>query len=82
MICFGCDMEVSEMAYHPYAACLMFRQEMHGPTVEDNLRAVVEYGMEAAKAGVSLDDAMRTVWRSESRQTEHPFAQLNKPPVR
>lgn len=44
--------------YHPHAACLMFRGCHNGNTVAANLRAVVEYGMKAQAAGVSLEKAM------------------------
>jgi hypothetical protein len=47
--------------YHPYAACVMFRQLSNSDKVESNLRAVVEYGMRAERGGVSLETAMRDI---------------------
>ena len=58
-MCSHCGMPVGDgPRYHPYAACLMMRASLNGDTVKSNLRAVVEYGMNAEKAGVSLDTAM------------------------
>lgn len=48
-------------AYHPYAACVMFRQLSQSDKVESNLRTVVQYGMHAQAKGVSLPDAMRDI---------------------
>lgn len=45
-------------AYHPYAACLMFQQSRSSENVRANLAAVVDYGMKAAKAGVTLEQAL------------------------
>ena len=47
--------------FHPYAACSMFKVCHNSRTVHENLRAVVEYGMEAERAGVSLDRAMNDI---------------------
>ena len=60
MICSECGMS-STPAYHPYAACLMFKATKHGGTVDANLRAVVEYGMKAQRLGVPLDTAMKDI---------------------
>lgn len=60
--CAGCGMTTfGPRDYHPYAACVMFRQLRDGSNVEANLRAVVEYGMKCQKQGVSLDKAMRDI---------------------
>lgn len=65
-MCRACGMaDTDAPAYHPYAACLMMQAARNGRTVEANLRAVVEYGMKAHAAGISLDEAMsdiRSVW--------------------
>lgn len=45
--------------YHPWAACVMFKELRDGNRVEANLRAVVEYGIRCAAAGIDLDTAMR-----------------------
>jgi hypothetical protein len=58
--------------YHPHAACLMFRGCHNGNTVAANLRAVVEYGMKAQAAGVSLEKAMDDItWRNCQPNDEH-----------
>lgn len=58
-ICQECGMVVGKgPRYHPYLACLMMKIEKSGKSVEENLRAVVKYGMEAQRLGVSLDRAM------------------------
>lgn len=45
-------------AYHPYAACLMFKQTRSSEAMQMNLAAVVDYGMKAQKAGVTLEQAL------------------------
>jgi hypothetical protein len=64
--CSACGMLVGlHRNYHPHAACLMFRECHNGNTVDANLRAVVEYGMRAQAAGVSLEKAMDDIaWRN------------------
>lgn len=58
--CHGCGMVTMGVRdYHPYAACVMFRQLGQGDKVEANLRAVVEYGMRAQQAGIPIETAMR-----------------------
>jgi len=43
--CGTCGMPgMSWNSYHPYAACLMFRACQDSTVVEENLRAVIEYG--------------------------------------
>ncbi len=42
--CIACGMSVKPRAYHPYAACLMFRACQDGNIVDANLQAVIEYG--------------------------------------
>lgn len=46
--CKECGMPVERGDYHPYAACLMFKQCQDLKTVEDNLQAVVKYGFQIA----------------------------------
>lgn len=46
--CIACGMSVKPRAYHPYAACLMFRACHDGNVVDANLQAVVEYGRRLA----------------------------------
>lgn len=59
--CASCGMLIEAPAYHPFIACALFKQTHDGRTVDANLRAVVEYGMRAAAAGVDLDTAMRRI---------------------
>lgn len=42
--CAQCGMPVGPDQYHPYAACLMFKQCHDSRTAQDNLWAVVDYG--------------------------------------
>ena len=42
--CQECGMECEPKEYHPYAACLMFKQTGSKAQVRGNLNAVVEYG--------------------------------------
>lgn len=62
MTCTNCGMDNCEAPkYHPYLACLAFRECKDGNKVEANLRAVVEYGMKAERAGISLKTAMSDI---------------------
>jgi hypothetical protein len=57
--CAACGMlTYSARDFHPYAACVMFRQTSSSEKVEANLRHVVEYGMKAQASGVDLETAM------------------------
>lgn len=59
LFCADCGMRTETLReYHPHVACRAFKVELNSDTVRANLRAVVEYGMMAGRAGVSLDDAM------------------------
>jgi transposase-like protein len=49
--CHSCGMPCGN-EYHPYAACLMFKQCRDRKTVEANLAAVVEYGALAERARI------------------------------
>lgn len=61
--CSGCGMPVEGEAYHPWAACELFKASHSSKTVEANLQAVVEYGMRAQRAGVSIETAMSDLSR-------------------
>lgn len=69
--CANCGMPIGAdnrlFAYHPYAACLMFQASHNSATVEANLRAVVEYGMDCQRLGISLDRAMRNIWARQKK---------------
>lgn len=70
-MCSACGMHVGKpAAYHPHIACLAFKAAGNGNTVEANLRAVVQYGMDAQRAGVSLDRAMADI--SWTRREDQP----------
>lgn len=57
--CTCCGMDAGgPRAYHPYAACLMFQQTRSSEATSMNLAAVVEYGMNAQKAGRTLAQAL------------------------
>lgn len=68
--CAACGMHVEGSAYHPWAACELFKRVRNGNQVEANLRAVVEYGMKAERAGVSLDRAMADIRWPHSTESE------------
>lgn len=59
--CASCGMHLPVAAYHPFAACELFKALWHSGQVQANLRAVVEYGMAAERAGVSLERAMSDI---------------------
>ena len=71
MSCSQCGMAgVDAPKYHPYAACLMFLGCGNGDYVSHNLRAVVEYGMKAERAGVSIDAAMENIALVREEETK------------
>jgi hypothetical protein len=53
--CAECGMRVDSTEYHPYAACLMFKQCHDSTIVQANLDAVVVHGM--GKGGPHRDTA-------------------------
>ena len=58
--CAGCGMLTeSPREYHPWAVCELFKATRNSRITFANIAAVVEYGMKAQKAGVSIEDAMR-----------------------
>lgn len=48
--CGECEMLVKPAEYHPYAACVMYRQLGQVDKVTSNLHAVVDYGIELEQA--------------------------------
>lgn len=69
--CASCGMNVGAVAtYHPFTACLMFRQVRDGNVVAANLRAVVEYGMKAHARGVDLATAMNDITSVRASTTQ------------
>lgn len=60
--CAGCGMlTLSNVDYHPYAACVMFKRLLSSEKVEASLKAVIEYGMKAERAGLSPEEAIRDI---------------------
>lgn len=56
--CAGCGMTLKEpYEYHPYAACELFKATGSSESARLNIRAMIRYGMDAERQGVSLDDA-------------------------
>lgn len=57
--CAGCGMLTkTDREYHPITACKLYKALLNSDHVRSNLVVAVEYGMLAARAGVSLADAM------------------------
>lgn len=57
--CHGCGMPTSSLReYHPFTACALFEQTRNSRSVLANLKAVVEYGMEAQRRGLTASEAM------------------------
>ena len=54
--CSGCEMMLDRNEYHPYAACLLFKQTKNSETVRENLIDVRNKGIEQAAALVALVD--------------------------
>lgn len=59
--CGCCGMQVAVRAYHPYMACLAFHTTRSGSRVDANLAEVVRYGMEAERAGITIEAAMSDI---------------------
>lgn len=59
--CASCGMHCHAGEYHPFLACEHFKRTHDSRSVRANLRAVVEYGMNAQRAGVTLDGAMSSI---------------------
>lgn len=56
--------------FHPFAACLMFKECGNGNTVEANLQFVVEYGMKAQRRGLSIAEAMHEASKVRRMESE------------
>lgn len=67
--CGECGMLVFPAEYHPYAACVMYRQIKQAEKVYDLLRDVLMYGYDAANKGIDLDVAMRNIAASNTAST-------------
>ena len=78
--CAACGMSVKPRAYHPHAACLMFRACHDGNVVDANLQAVVEYGHLKTDQAEELK-ALRTLAEKASDykfgKGQKQFAKLN-----
>jgi hypothetical protein len=48
--CIECGMPVKLGQYHPFAACLMFKQCHNSETVQANLWSIVDFGRELERA--------------------------------
>jgi hypothetical protein len=68
--CGECGMMLqAQREYHSFTVCKLFQYLRDSDTVRGNIKAVIEYGMKAQKAGISSDDAMadfNLVIRSEN----------------
>lgn len=70
--CHECGMKVIPGEYHPYTACVLYKYTRQAEKVESMIRAVVQYGYEAAQNGVPLDDALRNIAASNNASTRPP----------
>ena len=73
-VCIECGMMCEAVEYHPYAACLMFKQCLNSETVRANLQAVrddsYQQGRVAALGEVERYMAMRLRLAEASLATE------------
>lgn len=51
--CAECGMPCTANEYHPYAACLMFKQCRNSGTVRENLTYVIEHGASGPNAALA-----------------------------
>lgn len=57
--CAGCGMHTeTPREYHSWAVCELFKATHNSDSVRGNIKAAIEFGMRAQKAGISVDDAM------------------------
>ncbi len=63
--CGECGMIVFQNEYHPYAACILYKQTRQAEKVQDLLRDIASYGYQAAENGVALKDALRNIAASD-----------------
>jgi len=76
--CAECGMPVIMGEYHPYTACVLYRQTHQSEKVADLLREVALYGYQAAKNGLKLDDALRNIAASNTASTRHGAGSRSK----
>lgn len=56
--CGECGMLLLGREYHPYTACLLFKQTGNSNIVMSSLASVIEYGMMAQRKGADSDQAL------------------------
>lgn len=56
--CSACGMLITPQEYHPYPACVLYRQTQQSEKVQNWLESIVQYGMEAESKGISLKEAL------------------------
>lgn len=71
--CGECGMPVDPGQYHPYTACLLFKQTHSSAEVEANLAAVVEHGAAGARAFIAAQAADKDALRAEAAREERAF---------
>jgi hypothetical protein len=64
--------------YHPYAACVMFRQLGQTEKVEDLLLTIVKYGARCQEQGIDIKTAMRDVTALHHAEAEAAFRKWNR----
>ena len=50
--CGECGMSIGEVDFHPYPACVMFRQVKQGEKVESYLRQIIQWGRRLERVGL------------------------------
>ena len=77
-VCIECGMMCEAVEYHPYAACLMFKQCLNSETVRANLQAVRDDNYQQGRVD-SLEQKVeelemeikRRVWLSHGSRMKH-----------
>lgn len=59
--CRECGREVKAREYHPWMACYLAMAGMSDATIRANLKAAVQYGARAERAGVAVGRAMKDI---------------------
>jgi len=77
-VCGDCGMVINPSDYHPFAACLMFKQTRNKKYVDSNLNSVIEYGKAKNQAEITRLTAEVAELKSESGADEFSIALMSK----
>ncbi|MEE8607165.1 MAG: hypothetical protein V3S55_06160 [Nitrospiraceae bacterium] len=65
--CGECGMSIGELDFHPYPACVMFRQVKQGDKVESYLQQIIQWGRRLERVGLPDNATVVQMTRAESK---------------